>query len=523
MQSLTSSVVGLLARLLTAALLLAAGAVAVDYARMLYRRRSLPPGPMPWPLFGNYFQTPKDRPWLEWEQWSKKYDSTMLTLWVGREPRIIINDAWDACELMEKRADIWSSRPHLIAMGDAINLTETNQTVLPYGDRWRLHRRLMHTAVGTQAVRSYKGFQADESKILTRDILEDPEDYVMSIERYSVSVTSIVGWGRRIDRKNDLIAQQALKLMEGVDLVIPGLYIIEALPWLCKLPRWLYKFPTDLWHGSAIGARFFWMLSKEGADAPEDNFAKRLILGQEKEGLTDLEVAGLAGNLLGGGVDTTTSTMLSCILAMCAFPDVQRKAQAEIDSVVGKDRSPSWEDIAENRLPYIEAIVKEALRWRTVTILAGIPHANTVDFDYKGYHFPAGTNVTANMWAIHRNPRDFPEPDVFRPERFLNGLERPYPNARGSNPFGFGRRSHLAFDMRPGLDQNGQEIKLDLFAYSASENIRPLPFKARFISRSEDISRLITDEAVRARDALRVYDGETRVTMAEAAKNPAYN
>jgi hypothetical protein len=143
MQSLPLSVLALLARLLTAALLLAIGAVAVDYARMLYRRRSLPPGPMPWPLFGNHFQTPKDRPWLEWEQWSNRYGSTMLTLWVGREPRIIINDAWDACELMEKRADIWSSRPHLIAMGDAINLSTTNQTVLPYGDRWRLHRRLM--------------------------------------------------------------------------------------------------------------------------------------------------------------------------------------------------------------------------------------------------------------------------------------------------------------------------------------------------------------------------------------------
>jgi hypothetical protein len=162
------------------------------------------------------------------------------------------------------------------------------------------------------------------------------------------------------------------------------------------------------------------------------------------------------------------------------------------------------------------------------------------------------------MWAIHRNPRDFPNPDVFRPERFLNGLERPYPNARGSNPFGFGRRVCSgqplaeqgllyslarviwAFDMRPGLDQNvspssplkcfdtdvafqGREVKLDIFAYSASENIRPLPFKARFSPRSEGIRRLIYDEADRARDALRMYDGETRVTMAEAAKNPAYN
>lgn len=141
-----------------------------------------------------------------------------------------------------------------------------------------------------------------------------------------------------------------------------------------------------------------------------------------------------------------------------------------MDLIVGRRRSPSWEDIDEGRLPYLTALVKEVLRWRTVTVLAGIPHANTKDVDYMGYHFPAGTNFTGNMWAIHRNPRDYPSPDEFRPERFLNGLEKPYPNARGSNPFGWGRRQCSgqpmaeqgllfslgrmiwAFDIQPGLD-----------------------------------------------------------------------
>jgi hypothetical protein len=143
MQSISATLVGLASRLLAISLLLATGTIFVDYARILYRRRSLPPGPFPWPLVGNYFQTPKDRPWLEWEHWSKRYDSPMFTLWIGREPRIIINDAWVACDLMEKRADVWSSRPHLVAMGDALGMSSTNQTNLPYGDRWRLHRRLM--------------------------------------------------------------------------------------------------------------------------------------------------------------------------------------------------------------------------------------------------------------------------------------------------------------------------------------------------------------------------------------------
>jgi cytochrome P450 len=124
--------------------------------------------------------------------------------------------------------------------------------------------------------------------------------------------------------------------------------------------------------------------------------------------------------------------------------------------------------------------VKEALRWRTVTILAGIPHANTVNFDYQGYHFPAGTNFTGNMWAIHRHPRDFPDPDRFIPERFLEGegsAKQPYPNKYGMNPFGWGRRQcsgqplaeqgllyslarmMWAFNILPGLDEHVSIIK----------------------------------------------------------------
>lgn len=324
-------------------------------------------------------------------------------------------------------------------------------------------------AVGSQAVRNYRPFQANESKILVRDLLLVPEDFELSIERYSVSTASIVGWGRRIDRKNDYVAQQALKMMESVNLVIPGLYLAEAIPALLKLPSWLYKFPSQLLMGSAIGSRYFYLLTEEGA-RKGDNFGKFMLKSQQEHGLTDVEVAGLMGNLIGGGVDTTSSTMISCILAMACFPDVQAKAQQEMDDVVGKERSPDWSDIDQGSLPYLTALVKEVLRWRTVTVLAGIPHANIKPVDYEGYHFPARTNFTGNMWAIHRNPLDFPEPDEFRPERFLKGLERPYPNARGSNPFGWGRRQCSgqpmaeqgllyslgrmiwAFKIQPGLD-----------------------------------------------------------------------
>lgn len=350
--------------------------------------------------------------------------------------------------------------------------------------------RTKHTVVGTQAVRGHYTIQANESKLLTRDLMADATTYVMSIERYSISVVSILGWGRRIDKINDYIAQTALKFMEGVDYIIPGAFWMESIPELARLPAWLYPLPSAIFNGAKHSQRYFYQLSKEAAQKPGDNFAKRIIEGQQEHGLADEDVASLTSNLIGGGVDTTSSSIITTILAMCAFPEAQRKAHEELDRVVGRDRSPVPSD--ETSLPYISALVEEALRWRTVTVLGGIPHAPTQDDFYRGYHIPAGTPIVGNVWAIHRNPRDFPDPDVFRPERFLmNGPERrPYPNKKGHNAFGWGRRVCSgqplaqqgllltiirllwAFDIQPGLDENVSAFRISCLPSS-------LPFGSR--------------------------------------------
>ena len=102
---------------------------------------------------------------------------------------------------------------------------------------------------------------------------------------------------------------------------------------------------------------------------------------------------------------------------------------------MGLDRSPDWNDI--DHLPYCQAVFKEAMRWRSVTSLGGFAHAPIRDDEYRGYHFTAGIAIYGNLWAIHSNPEDFPEPDTFRPERFLDE-RRPYPTKLGHHGFGMG-------------------------------------------------------------------------------------
>lgn len=385
--------------------------------------------------------------------------------------------------------------------------------------------------IGSQAVRKYRDLQGNEAKVLLHDLLTQPEDYVIAIERYSVSIASVIGWGRRIDKMNDYVAQRALDFMEGVNFIVPGQFLMEAFPWLATLPWWINPVPSLIKKGVGKGHRYFYELSKEAASKTEDSFATNLMKAQENSGISDKEVAQLTANLIGGGVDTTSSTLISLILALAVFPEAQRKAHEELDRVVGRDRMPDWSD--EDSLPYINAMVSEVLRWRTVTVLGGLPHAPTQDDVYGDYFIPKDTWIVGNIWAIHRNPRDYPDPDVFRPERFLPGneWERPHPNKKGHSAFGWGRRQCSgqplaeqglfmatarllwAFEVKPGLDEMGEEVKLDIFAFTESENQRPLPFKARFMPRSAGIAELIGREARQAREDLASYDGESDLRL----------
>lgn len=91
----------------------------------------------------------------------------------------------------------------------------------------------------------------------------------------------------------------------------------------------------------------------------------------------------------------TVSSVACFYLAMMLYPEVQRKAQEEIDRVIGKGRLPGPAD--REQLPYVEAVVKETLRWHPVAPM-GLPHASTEDDVYQGYFIPKNSLLFANVW-----------------------------------------------------------------------------------------------------------------------------
>jgi cytochrome P450 len=186
--------------------------------------------------------------------------------------------------------------------------------------------------------------------------------------------------------------------------------------------------------------------------------------------------------------DTTVTAMMWCTLAMVAYPHAQRRAQAELDAVVGRARLPTFADAPY--LPYVRAIVRETLRWRPVATL-GMPHVATEKDWYGDVYIPKGTTCMANVWHCNHDRTVYgDDADEFRPERYLdekngNGGELttgPAVNQEGHFTYGFGRRTCVgrnlaneelfmvmarmlwATNIERARDEDGNEIPLDVEA-----------------------------------------------------------
>jgi cytochrome P450 len=128
----------------------------------------------------------------------------------------------------------------------------------------------------------------------------------------------------------------------------------------------------------------------------------------------------------------TVATIANFVAAMIEHPEVQRRAQVEIDAVVGEGRLPDFRD--EQSLHYVNALVKEVMRWRNVTPL-GTPHRLTEDDVYDGFLLPKDSIIIGNAFAIMHDETLFRDPDSFIPDRYLD------PSTKSLDVmFGFGNR-----------------------------------------------------------------------------------
>lgn len=229
-----------------------------------------------------------------------------------------------------------------------------------------------------------------------------------------------------------------------------------------------------------------------------------------------------AMSMYGGGADTvmfcmrhhmsrcsynqkqTVTSINSFFLAMTLFPDVLKRAQDEIDNVIGTNRLPSFED--RPSLPYVEALVKEVFRWHVVAPM-GFAHVASSDDIYEGMFIPKGAMLFANIQLFTRDEANYKDPHVFNPERFLGENAEMDPKML---VFGFGRRicpgkdfadesvfitialSLAAFDIRKARDEDGNDIEPRV-EFTSGIISKPLPFPCDVKPRSDVAARLVRE------------------------------
>jgi cytochrome P450 family 78 subfamily A len=139
------------------------------------------------------------------------------------------------------------------------------------------------------------------------------------------------------------------------------------------------------------------------------------------------------------GADTIAILMEWIMARMVLHPDIQAKAQAQLDAIVGKGRAVEDADVAN--LPYIQSIVKETLRMHPPGPLLSWARLAVHDAHVGGHLVPAGTTAMVNMWSIAHDPAIWPEPEKYRPERFLEENVSVLGSDLRLAPFGAGRRA----------------------------------------------------------------------------------
>ncbi|GAA6010246.1 hypothetical protein JCM10207_005685 [Rhodosporidiobolus poonsookiae] len=428
--------------------------VAFLWVRHAYPK-NLPPGPRASLLGWGYHRhiIPRVKPWLGLYEMSKDYPAGMFTVYTGPKPTIVVSSAKVAADLLDKRSNKYSSRPRMVVMGE---LTTDGNALLfiPYNQKWRNQRKIYHGALMEKRALDYQNVQELEAKRLAWDFLEHSKvastfKWQDSIGRFASSVVVAIAYGRRVDDVRVGFVQDVIKRMEEVARGnLPGKQALDLYPILQSFPEFLTPY-KKAYRAARLKSHRFWMSLAETVKermlkgTATQSFTRDLYERREQLGISDEEFGLLTGGIFGAGVETTSGTISSFVLAMVTHPAVQRKAQEELNRVVGSSRSPTWDD--EHHLPYCRALFKESLRWRPVAVLGGAPHASTEDDWYNGYFIPAGSTILCNTWAIHRDPTYFPEPDEFRPERYLDEAEGgdgapPYPQKAGHSAFGWGRR-----------------------------------------------------------------------------------
>ncbi|KAL1540834.1 cytochrome P450 71AU50-like [Salvia divinorum] len=419
--------------------------------------KRLPPGPRGLPILGHFHLLGKN-PHVDLCHLARKHGPVM-GLRFGFVPAVVMSSP-AAAELVLKTHDlIFASRPR----NDAARLISYEQRNLvfgPYGAYWRNMRKLCTLQLlSASKINQFEPIRKAEVSLLVSSLKEgaDTVDLSARISTVTGDMNCLMILGRKYsDRDLDVEGFKAL-FTETVE-VTAQFNIADYFPYIGNLD--LQGLGRKMKRLSKVFDSFLEKIiddhvRNKGERKQSEDFVDTMMAIMES-GEAEFEfdrrhIKAVLLDLLVAGMDTSATAIEWAMSELMRHPEVMKKLQQEVESVVGLDQMV--EESHLDKLDYLDSVVKETLRLHPVAPLL-IPHESMEDCELQGFHIPKKSRVMVNVWAMGRDPDIWANADDFTPERFIGSdIE-----LRGRHfeliPFGSGRRGC------PGLQLGLTVVKL---------------------------------------------------------------
>ncbi|XP_017761217.1 PREDICTED: cytochrome P450 4c3-like [Eufriesea mexicana] len=421
----------------------------VRRGKFLYALRKVPYPPA-FPIIGNAYQlccSPEEA-FKKMIKWGKELGD-MYLIWVGMRPFIFLYKAEAIQPLLSSSVHIDKSLEY-----QYLHSWLGNGLVTSSGEKWHFHRKLLTPTFHSGLLEVYLKGTIREAQILISCLRKEvgkPEfDIVPYAKRATLDIICDSSMGCNVNAQQNGENEYVLAVNTLASISQRRfLNVWMSFDPIFKLTTWGKKHDHALrvTHGfvnKIIAERKAeWKARKDGNFNERSQKRQALLdllleLSDDNRVLTDDDIRDEVNTFMFAGHDTTATSVSWILYALGRHPQYQEKILEEYYRVAGT-KELSLEILS--KLTWLEACIKESWRVYPVTPLIArqIYHPITI----LGHEIPIGSTVIINSFLLHRDPRYFPEPDTYRPERFLpNGPKYP---SYAFVPFSAGSRNCIGW------------------------------------------------------------------------------
>ncbi|THC89386.1 hypothetical protein EYZ11_011170 [Aspergillus tanneri] len=396
----------------------------------------LPEIPGAVPLFGHLLKLGDDHA-STCEKWWRQYGHSVFQIRLGNTRAVVVNSFEDCRNMLLGRQNALIDRPTLYTFHGLISSTQ-GYTIgsSPWNDSCRRKRKAAGTALGRPAIRNYHPMFDLESYCIIRDLHRDSQDGAIEVDvrpylqRYALNTTLTLCYGIRMDAVYDELLREILHVGSAISLLrSTSENLQDYVPLLRYVPHNEKKMRSkELRERRDVYLNL--LLDKvrdmirKGTDKPCISAA---ILKDEETKLTGVEVSSVCISLVSGGFETVPATLTSAIgsLSTAEGQVWQDRAYEDIRRYY-PDMKDAWTGcFQDEKVPYVNAIVKEAGRFYTVSSM-NLPRKTMTEVNWDSAVIPPGTMVLINAQAGNHDVDHFgPNAATFDPERWLKSVDPP--------------------------------------------------------------------------------------------------